>query len=254
MMIDSILRNDKGKSSFLGKIDPRIKIIVFFLMVILIVSSPGDNWILYTCFLSILLILAILGKLSIAYIFKRSLVMIPFALIMALFLPFQTRTGEFYTFLGMNISRSGLIMFYNVLIKAWLAISSMIILSSTTPFPALISGMEKFKLPGIMIDLMSFMYRYIFVLLDEAHRIENARRSRFFGGRFFSEVRVFGNIIGVLFVRSFERGERVYKSMVSRGYNGQTILLNPHTITATDIIFLISSLLVLALVKLWSLL
>jgi len=80
--------------------------------------------------------------------------------------------------------------------------------------------MEKLGSPKILTMLTSFMYRYSFILIDEMHRMKRARDSRCFGGKWFWQLKVIGQMIGTLFLRSFYRGERVYMAMLSRGYRG----------------------------------
>ena len=111
---------------------------------------------------------------------------------------------------------------WNVVIKSYIGVLCLILLSSTTPFPALLNGFQRLKVPKIFILLSSFTYRYLFVLLDEIMKIRQARDSRCFKGRWIGEAKVIGNIVGTLFVRSYERGERVYMAMASRGFEGNS--------------------------------
>ena len=96
----------------------------------------------------------------------------------------------------------------------------MILLYSTTTFPSLIRGMEKLGVPRVFTVLLSFMYRYSFLLIDETHRMKRARDSRSFSGKWLWQLRTIGHMIGTLFLRSFSRAERVYLAMLSRGYQG----------------------------------
>jgi cobalt/nickel transport system permease protein len=121
---------------------------------------------------------------------------------------------------GLSLSRSGLWIFWNVLVKSCLGVFSIILLYSTTPFPSLVKGLERLGVPGVFTVLLSFMYRYLFLLTDEIHRMKRARDSRSFGGRWFWQLKTIGHMIGTLFLRSFHRAERVYLAMLSRGYQG----------------------------------
>jgi cobalt/nickel transport system permease protein len=121
---------------------------------------------------------------------------------------------------GFSVSQNGLWILWNVIIKSSLGVFSIILLSSTTSFSQLIKGMERLRSPKIFTILTSFMYRYSFILIDEMQRMKRARDSRCFGGRWFWQSKVIGHMVGTLFLRSFQRGERVYLAMLSRGYHG----------------------------------
>jgi cobalt/nickel transport system permease protein len=127
----------------------------------------------------------------------------------------------------------------------------MIILSSTTKFTMFLKGLECLKVPKVLIMILSFMYRYIFVLIDEAERLERAINMRYFGGYYLRQIKIFANIIGLLFIRAYERGERVYQSMVARGFDGKVRTLNTLKLRMTDILFSIVFLGILIIIKIW---
>jgi cobalt/nickel transport system permease protein len=132
-------------------------------------------------------------------------------------------------------------IFWNVLVKSCMAITAMILLSATTPFPNLLHALERLRVPRIFVMLASFAYRYLFVLVDEAERMERARDSRCYTGRWLWHAGVVGQTIGMLFLRSYERAERVYAAMVSRGFTGEALPLTPLRMRGTDAAFLIAS-------------
>ena len=113
-------------------------------------------------------------------------------------------------------------------IKSTISVLAVILLSSTTPFPELLRGMEKMKIPHMLTTLLSFMYRYIFVLIDEMQRMRRARDSRGWKGKWVWQAKVIGHMIASLFIRSCERGERVYAAMPARGYGGEVQTLYLH--------------------------
>jgi cobalt/nickel transport system permease protein len=113
----------------------------------------------------------------------------------------------------------------------------MIVLSSTTRFDALLKGLEKLGVPSLFIMLLSFMYRYVFVLTDEAMRMQRARDSRYCGVAPKGRIKVLANIIGTLFIRTYERGEQVYKSMAGRGFDGEIKTLNLMEYSMRDVVF-----------------
>ena len=111
-----------------------------------------------------------------------------------------------------------------------------IILVSTTRFIDFLKALEWFKIPKIIIMLLSFLYRYIFIFTDQAMRMDRARKLRTFGKKPFHQFKVFGNMIGSLFGRSYERGERIYAAMVSRGFDGEIKTLNKFHLRNADVV------------------
>jgi cobalt/nickel transport system permease protein len=96
-----------------------------------------------------------------------------------------------------------------------------LLLAATTPMRDLITGLDRLRCPQIVVQIATFMLRYLDVIGAEARRMRVARLSRGYDPRFVWQVRAFAASIGTLFLRAFERGERVYLAMVSRGYTGR---------------------------------
>jgi cobalt/nickel transport system permease protein len=114
-------------------------------------------------------------------------------------------------------------------------------LTATTQFPDLMHALRHLRAPRLLIAIISFMYRYLFVLADEATRLMRARESRSAapvhgrgGGTLWWRAKVAGSMVGQLLVRSLERSERVYNAMLARGYRGQLLTMNPHEMTRRD--------------------
>jgi cobalt/nickel transport system permease protein len=171
---------------------------------------------------------------------KKVLIILPFLFFVALSIPFMKNDGEeSMAFWGVSVSRSGLLILWTVLVKASLGEFSIILLYSTTTFPKLLKGMEQLRLPRIFTVLFSFMYRYSFILVDEVQRMKRARDSRCFGGAWLWQVRTIGHMVGTLFVRSYRRGEKVYLSMVSRGYDGTMQPLTSERLGKKEGVFLL---------------
>ena len=202
----------------------RAKIIVFFTFILIGVSSPPTSFFLFGLLATALIGIALLARLPLGHLLRKVLVVLPFLFVVTISIPFMKKDGVGGGYNlglgGLSVSRSGLWILWNVVIKSCLGVFSIILLSSTTSFPRLIKGMEKLGSPKIFTMLTSFMYRYSFILIDEMYRMKRARDSRSFGGRWFWQTQVIGHMIGTLFLRSFHRGERVYLAMLSRGYQG----------------------------------
>ena len=225
-MKHSFLDKYSDRDSFIHKLDPRTKFFITLIFILGVISTPPDRWLAFGLYFCLLAALLCLSRLPVLYVFKRSLVIIPFVLLIAIFIPFFRQgeaVGSYNIWLWeVSVTYSGLQVFWNILVKAWLSILSLILLTSTTKITNLLKGLEQLHMPKVMVMILSFMYRYIFVLVDEVMRMKQARDSRNFGGKRLWQIRTIGNMIGTLFIRSYERGERVYAAMLARGFDGQT--------------------------------
>jgi cobalt/nickel transport system permease protein len=159
----------------------------------------------------------------------------------AIFIPFFKQgevAGSYNIWLWrVSVTYSGLFILANIVVKSWLCILSLILLSATTKFTALLKGLKQLGIPKVMVLILSFMYRYIFVLVDEVMRMRRARDSRNFGGGRLRQLKTLGNMIGTLFIRSYERGERVYVAMLSRGFDGEVRTLHKLSFKQADAYF-----------------
>lgn len=242
-------------NSPIRRLDARAKIISFFALIVICVTTLARAYFAFAGYLLILLVVLLISHLPLKHVMKRSSVIIPFVLMVAIFIPFldPDAVGGGYNLGSIAISRNGLLVLWNVVIKSYIGVLCMILLSSTTPFSELTEGFRQLKVPGILINIAAFMYRYLFVVADEAMRMKRARDSRNFGGRWIWHSKVIGHMIGTLFIRSYERGERVYLAMLARGYNGEVRTLSRQRISIPDVLFagaiLISAILIRALGK-----
>lgn len=242
-------------NSPIRRLDARVKIISFFTLIVICVTTLARAYFAFAGYLLILLVVLLISHLPLKHVMKRSSVIIPFVLMVAIFIPFLNpdTVGGGYNLGSIAISRNGLLVLWNVVIKSYIGVLCMILLSSTTPFSELMEGFRQLRVPGILINIAAFMYRYLFVVADEAMRMKRARDSRNFGGRWIWHSKVIGHMIGTLFIRSYERGERVYLAMLARGYDGEAKTLNRQRISISDVLFagviLISSILIRALGK-----
>jgi cobalt/nickel transport system permease protein len=223
-MKHAFLDHHSAVESPVHHLDARAKIIAFFTFILIAVSSPPTSFLLFGLIALVLIGIALSARLPLAHLIKKVLIILPFLFVVAISVPFVKRdgVGGGYNlgFGGLSVSQGGLWILWNVVIKSSLGVFSIILLSSTTSFPQLIKGMERLGSPKIFTILASFLYRYSFILIDELQRMNRARDSRSFGGRWLWQLKVIGHMIGTLFLRSFHRGERVYQAMLSRGYNG----------------------------------
>jgi len=140
--------------------------------------------------------------------------------IFALLLPFVAE-GRQIEILGISVSEPGLLAGMALLMKATLSVIASIVLAATTSPRELVRGLEQLRLPQILVQILTFMLRYLDVVSGDVRRMRIARESRAFTARHLGHLRVLGHAAGSLFIRSYERGERVHLAMLSRGYTGR---------------------------------
>jgi cobalt/nickel transport system permease protein len=244
--------------SLIHKLDPRTKLIATIAFILAVVITPVTEWPAFVGYALFISVLTLVSRLPLLYVLKRALLIIPFVLLIGVFNIF--RPGEPLTTMHLwhwqlSITHEGLLVFWNVSAKAIISSLALILLSSTTRFTNLLRGLQTLRMPKVLVMTLSFAYRYIFVLIDEAMRMWRARESRNFGGRWIWQIKTIGNMIGTLFIRSYERGERVYAAMLSRGYEGQVRGIDTLSFTPVDAYFAAIAVLFLAsmcvLVVLW---
>ena len=253
-MKHSFLDQYSDRDSFIHRLDPRTKFVTTLLFILAVLLTPPDRWPAFGLYFALLATLLLLSRVPVSYVFKRSLVIIPFVLVIAIFVPFFKEgevAGSYNIWLWqVSVTYNGLQVLWNILAKAWLSILSLILLTSTTKLANLLKGLEQLRMPRVMVMVLSFMYRYLFVLVDQVMRMKQARDSRNFGGQWLWQIRTIGNMIGTLFIRSYERGERVYAAMVARGFDGQSRTLDRLHFKPSDAYFGVSFSLILIFVSL----
>ena len=192
--------------------------------------------------------LSVLARLGPFRTARRALFALPFVLA-ALPLVF-TRTGDpLGSFalgpLTLTVSGDGLQMFTTIALKSWVSVQAALLLAFTTPFHELVEGLRLLRLPAIMVSIISFMYRYLGVLSAEATRMARARgaRSASVGGRSGGTLawraKVTGSMVGSLFLRSYERSERIYAAMQARGFESRFHHLHRRSLVPAEYVVLV---------------
>jgi len=146
-----------------------------------------------------------------------------------------TRWPAFIAFFSLLIfTADGLLAGTSIVVKGTLGVLAAVILSTTTTAREILRGLEKLKLPMIMVQIASFMLRYINVISDEMERMKVARESRGFIATGIKHWKVLATAAAALFIRSYERGERVHLAMLSRGFDGALPSLDSHSVTSRE--------------------
>lgn len=234
----------QGVSSLIHRLDPRVKVLATILFILSNVLLPDGAWPAFATAWGVVVLAGFLAQLPPGFLFKRSFIALPFALaaVTVLFTIPGTAVATISLFSRtVTISDAGLVRFASIVIRSWLSVQGAIWLTATTQFPDLMHALRHLRVPRLLTAIISFMYRYLFVLADEAGRLLRAREARSAapiggkgGGRLLWRARVAGGMVGQLFLRSFERSERVYNAMLARGYRGQLLTMNPHVMRTRD--------------------
>jgi cobalt/nickel transport system permease protein len=215
------LTENQGTESPLHRLDPRAKIVGFIGFTVVVVSTPARAMWAFAVYAVVLVFLIGLSRLRLTYVLKRASVVVPFVLVVAIFLPFFHRAGSgSYAVGGLHVTNDGLLVLWNAGTKAILGVVSVILLAGTTTFTQMVAGFEGLKAPRILVLIVSFMYRYSFLFLEELRRMRRAMASRNYRARWLWNAPTLGHMLSALFLRSYSRGERVYVAMLSRGYDG----------------------------------
>ena len=164
------------------------------------------------------------ARIPAGFLLRRLLVLIPFVLF-AVFLPFFGG-GARTDVLGLSVSVEGLWGAWTILAKATLGVTASIVMAATTEVPDILLGLDRLRAPRLITAIAGFMVRYLDVVLGEMHRMRIAMLSRGYDPRWIWQGRALATSAGALFIRSYERGERVYQAMVARGYEGQMPVLS----------------------------
>lgn len=196
-----------------------LKVLALLGFMIVVVATPRDWYAAFAIYLLALLVVIGVSRVPPTYLLKRTVVEIPFVLF-AVLLPFVA-TGPQTEVLGVSVSQHGLEAGIALLIKGTLGVLASLTLAATTEPQDLLLGLEHLHLPQQLVQIMAFMVRYLDVVTDEMRRMKVARESRGFTARNPRHWPVLARSAGALFIRSYERGERVHLAMLSRGYTGK---------------------------------
>jgi cobalt/nickel transport system permease protein len=222
-------------------LDPRTKLVCLSAFVVLVVTTPNTATTAFGFFGAMIFSVIALSRIPLLYVLKRLCLIIPFVLFTAVFLPFVHRTAsgpaEQLTVWGVTLDRAGLLVLQGAAIKSTLAVAATIVLTASTRFPMLLQGLEGLRAPRMLIMILSFMYRYIFVIVDEAMRMQRAEASRSAGRHIRRRLRAAAGMVGLLFIRTYERAERVYQSMGSRGFDGDIRGMRRLAFSSGDLFF-----------------
>ncbi|MDO9228766.1 MAG: cobalt ECF transporter T component CbiQ [Syntrophales bacterium] len=227
-------------------LDPRAKVIATMLFLITVISFPKYEVVALAPFFLFPVLLMTLGEIPVRFIVKKVIAVSPFAIFIGIFNPFLD-IRPVAVILGVPIS-GGWLSFLSIILKFALTVSAALLLIATTSFPGVCHALRRLGFPALFVSQLLFLYRYLFVLMEEAMRIIRAREMRSFGSR-GTGVKVFVRLIGILFLRAVDRAERIYYAMLSRGFQGDIPDLKRSRIAFRDLGFMAMTIAFLAVFR-----
>ncbi|MCD9198660.1 cobalt ECF transporter T component CbiQ [Aeromicrobium wangtongii] len=205
--------------SVVHRLGAHVKVLALLGFMLVVVATPGDWYAAFGVYFLALVVVVVISQVPASHLLPRMLIETPFV-VFAVLMPFVA-TGPRIEVLGLMVSQSGLIAGWTLLVKATLGVIAGLTLAATTEPQDLVRGLSRLHLPDLMVQIMGFMIRYLDVVGDDLRRQHVALTSRGFVARDPRHWPVLGKSAGALFIRSFERGERVHLAMLSRGYTGR---------------------------------
>ena len=235
------------------------KLAAVFAFLIILNLTPILAWPAFVADLVALVAVARMARLSFGSVARRSMLAAPFVLMAAAGMPFVQQGEPLFAIpvfsWRLTVTDVGLLRLLNVVCKSWLSVLAVILLSLTTHFIEIVKAMHKLGVPRVLAAVIMLMYRYIYVLVGEATRLVRAREARTAGviGERKSRsivwrAQVTGHMIGTLFLRTYERSERIYGAMLARGYAGEMRTLRPPALTPLHALTAGAALVALAIV------
>ncbi|WP_182524239.1 cobalt ECF transporter T component CbiQ [Nocardioides dongkuii] len=196
-----------------------LKLLALLAFVLAVVATPREWYAAYAGFLAVLLGVIALSGVPFGYLAKRMVVEVPFV-VFAVLMPFVA-TGPRTEVLGLSVSEPGLLAAWGLLAKGTLGVLASLTMAATTEPTAVLAGLQRLRMPELIVQIMGFMIRYLDVVTAEMGRMLTSMRSRGCEPRSPRHWPALARSLGALFIRSYERGERVHLAMVSRGYTGR---------------------------------
>lgn len=236
-----------GGTSPLHRLDARTKIVTTLVFIVCVVSLDRYKLAALFPFCIFPIVLAASGRLPLRSICSAIVPTLPFVLLVGIFNPLLDR--EVQLAIGPLQISGGWISFASIVLRSLLTVSAALILVGLTGFPALCNGLLQLRLPRVFVAQLLFLYRYLFVLAEEATRLVRARDQRSFGGN-GRGISSFAPLVGNLLLRSWERAERIYLAMLSRGFEQTVPLQTGSSFGTADLRFVLGWSLLLIVIRL----
>jgi cobalt/nickel transport system permease protein len=208
------------------RLPAEVKVVAALLLAICVVATPREAFGVFAGHLVVLAVIWTVARIPPLWMLRRSVIELPFV-VLAVLLPI-TGPPPTVDWLGFALSEPGLLGAWNILVKGTLGVLISLTLAATTPLPDLLLGLQRLRAPALVVTIATLMLRYVDLIVAEARRMRLARLARGHDPRFLWQAGATARGVGALFLRTYERGERVYLAMLSRGYDGRMPALAAH--------------------------
>jgi cobalt/nickel transport system permease protein len=229
-----------AQDSPIHRLDPRAKLLAALLFVIAVAVIPARPLAVFVAPFVFVAIGLVFSGLPFLFVLSRTLMVLPFVVMVAVFLPFTQGSDAVWKWeaLGLTVYREGLESALAILIRGALAILAVGWLVFTTPFHRLLLALQSLRIPRAVVATLGFLFRYLDQLADEAARVRRARSARTPGHTGRWRGRSTGGLVGRLFLRTLDRADRIHRAMVARGFDGEVRDLSRLSMRRTDAWFL----------------
>ena len=202
-----------------------LKVLTLLGFMLVVVATPVQWWPAFVGYALLVAAVIALSRGPVGYLAPRMVVELPFV-VFALLMPLVA-TGPRIEVLGLSVSEAGLLAGGALLLKGTLGVLSALTLAATTEPDDLLRGLQRLRVPDLLVQIAGFMVRYLDVVTGDLRRMTTAMRSRGCDPRSPRHWPALARSLGALFIRSYERGERVHLAMLSRGYTGTLPQVRP---------------------------
>jgi cobalt/nickel transport system permease protein len=230
--MDRLSRQD----TVVHRLDGRAKVLTTLVFIVTVVSFKRYEVSAMIPFLLFPVVVSGLGNISFSYLARKIAVVAPFAVLIGIFNPILDR--HILTTLGPLEISGGWISFASILLRFTLTVSAALTLVAVTGFNNVCAALERLGVPKIFVVQLMFLYRYLFVLIEESLRMIRARSLRMFDGK-GAGLRTFGPLVGNLLLRTLDRAQRIHLAMSCRGFTGEVPVLRPLSFGFRDAVFVI---------------
>lgn len=204
------------------KLTPRARILCAALMVFAIVLTPNGRWLTWAIYGLAIVCVLLISRVTLSVLLKRLAVELTFVSVVLVGTLFRGGGEVLWAWGPLQITTVGLTILGSVTLKALLSLLVMNLLTLTTSVPALLNGLLELRIPPLLVATLASMYRYINVLIGEFNAMRRAAVARNLMANKRWQRLVIGNTIGALFIRTYERGDRIHQAMLARGYQGMS--------------------------------
>lgn len=206
-------------TSVVHRAPPHLKVLTLLAFMLVVVATPREAYAVFAAEALVLLAVIAVSRVPLRRLLPLMVVELPFA-VFALLMPFISH-GPRTEVLGVSVSQPGLVAGVALLVKGSIGVLASLTLAATTQPQDLLRGLQRLRVPDLLVQIMGFMIRYLDVVTGELGRMTTSMRSRGCDPRSPRHWPVLARSLGALFIRSYERGERVHLAMLSRGYDGR---------------------------------